>query len=100
MNDNNRQQQLIGINSEPIAVNGSGDMITRFKQENTVLKEKCEKLVLENKQMRMDLMRRKILENGIHSYLMSVAVVCYFAIDLSFQMMKSWRVPTKTTTRI
>ncbi|CAG2105109.1 unnamed protein product [Medioppia subpectinata] len=61
--DNNRQQQVIGINSEPIAVNGSEDMITRFKQENTVLKEKCEKLVLENKQIRMDLMRRKILEN-------------------------------------
>jgi hypothetical protein len=39
-------------------------MITRFQQENTLLREKCDKLINENKQLRMDLMRRKILENG------------------------------------
>ena len=64
-NDNNRQQQLIGINNDPNVGGGDHDMITRFKQENTLLKEKCDKLVNENKQMKMDLLRRKILENGL-----------------------------------
>jgi hypothetical protein len=32
-----------------------------------LLREKCDKLINENKQLRMDLMRRKILENGIHN---------------------------------
>jgi hypothetical protein len=89
-NDNNRQQQLIGINSAALIANGEEDMITRFQQENTVnihlslflkifsliifnylqlLREKCDKLINENKQLRMDLMRRKILENGIHNHL-------------------------------
>jgi hypothetical protein len=35
-NDNNRQQQLIGINSAAMIANGEEDMITRFQQENTV----------------------------------------------------------------
>lgn len=63
--DNNRQQQLIGINSETIVSGGDQDMVTRFRQENTLLKEKCDKLLNENKQMKMDLLRRKILENGL-----------------------------------
>ena len=65
-NDNNRQQQLIGFNGDSNVGNGDQDMITRFRQENTLLKEKCEKLVNENKQIKMDLLRHKILENGIN----------------------------------
>lgn len=64
--DNNRQQSLIGFNSDSNVGNGNEDMITRFRQENTLLKEKCEKLINENKSMKMDLLRHKILENGIN----------------------------------
>lgn len=35
-NDNNRQQQLIGINSATILAKGGDDMVTKIGQENTV----------------------------------------------------------------
>lgn len=66
--DLERQQQLINMKINQVAV-GSTDaanteFVTRINQENLLLREKNDRLLEENKKLRVDAMRQRMLDNG------------------------------------
>jgi myosin-5 len=66
--DNERQQQLLGMKMSSSGDTDDGDdnsdFITKMNQENMILREKCERLTDDNKRLRVDAMRQKMLEDN------------------------------------
>ena len=66
--DNERQQQLLGIRMSSSGVTDgadeNSDFITKMNQENMILREKCDRLTDDNKRLRVDAMRQKMLDDN------------------------------------
>lgn len=63
--DNERQQQLLGMRmSSSEDGDDNADFMTKMNQENMILREKCDRLTDDNKRLRVDAMRQKMLEDN------------------------------------
>ena len=70
--DMERQQELINMKINQVAVGSdstNSDFVTRINQENLLLREKNDRLTDENKKLRVDAMRQRMLDNGSNNIL-------------------------------